>query len=185
MFLKKRLYLTAIVTVAIWSLLLWNHFHGGVPSHHILAREDLPEISNWWGGILLPLLTLFLSYRVEIRLEKSLGLNSVKTKIPESVNFGFVAALLYGITLATFFSFGNEEVPGYLLIGIFGISLFYPTYRAECLLGFVIGMTFTFGAVLPTGIGSILALIGAGIYLGIRPAILFFVHKVRKLAIGK
>jgi hypothetical protein len=40
-------------------------------------------------------------------------------------------------------------------------------------------MTYTFGAVLPTGIGSILALISAIIYLGIRPAILFVISKAR------
>jgi hypothetical protein len=73
-------------------------------------------------------------------------------------------------------------MPGYMLMGIFAISLFFPIYRAECLLGFVIGMTYTFGAVLPPGIGSILVLIGAVIYLGIRPAILFVFSKARNLA---
>jgi hypothetical protein len=131
MFLKKRLYFTAVVTVAIWTLLLWEHFNGGVPSHHILAREDLPEISNWWGGILLPLLTLLLSYRVEKRLQKSQNVNYSKTKFPHNVIIGFILSMLYGLTLATFFSFGNEEMPGFMLMGIFGISIFYPTYRAE------------------------------------------------------
>jgi hypothetical protein len=182
MFLKKRLYLTALISFAIWALLLWNHFNGGVPSHHILAREDLPEISNWWGGVLLPLLTLFLSYRVEKRLTQQQNPNSQSAKIPKNVIIGFFSSLAYGLTLATFFSFGNTEMPGYMLMGIFAISLFFPIYRAECLLGFVIGMTYTFGAVLPTGIGSILVLIGAVIYLGIRPAILFVFSKARNLA---
>jgi hypothetical protein len=181
MFLKTRIYFTTVITVLIWALLAWDHFHGGVPSHHILAREDLPEISNWWGGILLPLLTLFLSYRIEKRLSKQQGQNTPFTKIPRSILIGFLVSLLYGITLATFFSFGNTEMPGYMLIGIFGISAFYPTYRAECLLGFVLGMTYTFGAVLPTGIGSILALIGAVIYLGIRPGVLFIFSKAKNL----
>jgi hypothetical protein len=51
-FLNTQILVTSIVSITISSLLAWNHFHGGVPSHHILAREDLPEISNWWGGII-------------------------------------------------------------------------------------------------------------------------------------
>ncbi|WP_373522453.1 hypothetical protein [Aquiflexum sp.] len=185
MFLKPRLYFTAFITLAIWALLLWNHFHGGVPSHHVLAREDLPEISNWWGGILLPFLTLFLSYRVEKRLAMHHDGQSHLTTIPKHVLIGFFAALLYGITLATFFSFGNTEMPGYMIMGILAISLFYPIYRAECILGFVIGMTYTFGAVLPTGISCILALFGAVIYLFIRPAALFLFSKTKNLAGSK
>ena len=34
--------------------LAWEHTHGGVQSHHFLARPDLPAISNWWGLIILP-----------------------------------------------------------------------------------------------------------------------------------
>lgn len=182
MFLKTRLYVTVIVTIAILSLLLWNHFNGGVPSHHILAREDLPEISNWWGAVLLPLLTLLLTYRVEKRLTGQNKVQSPLTNIPKSVTIGFFLALLFGITLSSFFSLGNTEVPGYMLMGALGTALFFPIYRAECLLGFVIGMTYTFGAVLPTGIGSILALIGAVIYLGIRPLILYVFTKARNIA---
>ncbi|HSF52731.1 MAG TPA: hypothetical protein VLA71_03215, partial [Algoriphagus sp.] len=57
-------------------------------------------------------------------------------------------------------------------------ALFLPIYRAECLLGFVFGMTYTFGAVLPTLVGSILALIGAAIYLFIRRGIIFLGSKM-------
>ncbi|WP_194976047.1 hypothetical protein [Aquiflexum lacus] len=185
MSLKIRLYFTAIITLAIWALLLWSHFHGGVPSHHILAREDLPEISNWWGGFLLPFLTLFLSYRVEKRLTKQCKGHSPLTTIPKSVWTGFFLALLYGISLSSFFSFGNTEMPGYMLMGILVISLFYPIYRAECILGFVVGMTYTFGAVLPTGISCILALIGTLIYLLIRPGILLLFSKIKNLAGSK
>ena len=181
MFLKTRLYFTLIITFAIWALLAWEHFHGGVPSHHILAREDLPEISNWWGAILLPFLALFLSFRTEKRITKKHSSQTPVTKIPSSVPFGFFGAMFYGITLASFFAFGNTEMPGYMLIGTFVISFIFPIYRAECILGFVIGMAYTFGAVLPTGIGSILALIGAFIYLVIRPLLLFVALKLKNL----
>jgi hypothetical protein len=52
--------------------------------------------------------------------------------------------------------------------GVFVIALFYPVYRAECVLGFVIGMTFFLGAVLPMIAALVFAGIGAALYLGIR-----------------
>lgn len=175
-FLRSRIYFTVIITLAIWGLLAWNYLHGGVPSHHILAREDMPSISNWWGGILLPVLTWFLLYRAQKRLnllaaKKSMGEMKVKVAI------GFGVGLLFGLLLSIFFVLGISELPGYMILSVFIGALFFPVYRAECLLGFVIGMTYTFGAVLPTAIGSMLALVGALIYLLIRPAILFVISK--------
>lgn len=175
-FLRSRIYFTVIITLAIWGLLAWNYLHGGVPSHHILAREDMPSISNWWGGLLLPVLTWFLLYRAQKRLnllaaKKSMGEMKVKVAI------GFGVGLLFGLLLSIFFVLGISELPGYMILSVFIGALFFPVYRAECLLGFVIGMTYTFGAVLPTAIGSMLALVGALIYLLIRPAILFVISK--------
>ena len=178
---KTRLYFTGIVIIAIWSLLTWNHYHGGVPIHHILQRNDLPAISNWWGGILLPLLTWFLLYRIHKRLIYS---NDEKLKISKSsvhIRYRFIGALFFGVLLSAFFSFGYPDICGYMVVGLFPIALFFPIYRAECILGFVIGMTFTFGAVLPTGVGSILALVGAVIYLYIRSAIVYLVSKLVKI----
>jgi hypothetical protein len=71
MFFKTRLYFTGTITIFIWLLLTWNYFHGGVPSHHILKRKDFPEIANWWGGLLLPLLTWFLLYRIQKRISSA------------------------------------------------------------------------------------------------------------------
>lgn len=176
-FFKTRLYLTGIVTIAIWSLLAWYHYHGGVPSHHILARKDLPEISNWWGGLLLPVLTWFLSYCVQRRLIRNNARTSEPTQIPKAVIYGFAGALVFGILLSAFFTFGFSEPPFYMLIGALLLALFFPIYRAECLLGFVLGMTYTFGAVLPTGIGSILAILGAVLFLVVRPLLAFVSSK--------
>lgn len=168
-----QLYFTGIVAIAIWSLLLWDYYHGGVPSHHILHREDLPSFSNWWSGLLLPLLTWFLLYRIRKRIssgkEKSLQL----LKVPSNILYGFISSLLFGIMLSIFFTLGNEEMPSYMMMGLLFTALFLPIYRAECLLGFVIGMTYIFGGVLPILIGSILTLLTAILYLVVRPAIVF------------
>lgn len=167
---KIRLYFTVIVTIAIWSLLAWNHYHGGVPVHHVLARKDLPGISNWWGGLLLPLLCWFLLYRVQRRI---INKNIQADKFVGSVLSAFVGAFFFGILLSVFFIFGYTEIPGYMLLCLLFLSLFFPIYRAECILGFVMGMTFTFGAILPTIAGSVLALLAFLIYQFIRPGILF------------
>lgn len=177
MTLKIRIYCTAIVTFAVWTLLAWNHFHGGVPSHHILANKDLLAISNWWGGLVLPLLTWFLLYRLHKRIIRSNTLHSETATYPNHIHIrhGFFGALLFGILLSVFFTFGYSDLSGYMVLGLFPLALLLPMYRAECLLGFVIGMTFTFGGVLPTVVGSIFASISAILYRLVRPGIVWIV----------
>jgi fatty-acid desaturase len=172
MFFKVRLYFTGIVTFAIWTLLAWNYYHGGVPSHHILDNKDLPAISNWWGGLLLPFLTWFLLYRIQKRIDRHNNGSSETSNYQKHLLYRFAGALLFGVLLAVFFTFGYSDIPGYMVLGLFPVALFFPIYRAECLLGFVIGMTFTFGAVLPTVVVSILALVCAILYLYVRPLVL-------------
>jgi type IV secretory pathway VirB6-like protein len=179
-FIKTQILLTSIVSIAIWSLLAWYYFNGGVPSHHILAREDLPEISNWWGAILLPLLTWIVVFRIQKRENLPNEIRPKFLEIPKKVWVGFLGALILGVALSVFFTLGNESMPEYLILSVFFISLFFPVYRAECLLGFVIGMTFTFGAILPTGIGSILAIIGFLIHHLIRPLIIYLFSFINK-----
>ena len=180
-FFKLRLYITGIITIAIWIILAWDYNHGGVPGHHILADETLPKISNWWGGLLLPLLTLFLLYRIQIRSTTTNGGNTETPTYSKNILYRFAVALLFGIILSVFFSFGNTDVPGYMILAVLPLSFFVPIYLSECLLGFVVGMTFTFGGVLPTGIGSILLLMFALIHLLIRPAILYGASKVGRV----
>jgi MFS family permease len=181
----NRLYFTGVVSVTIWVLLVWDYYHDGVPNHHLLAQEDLPSFSNWWGGLLLPLLTWFLLYRIQKRIGSDKEKKSLLLNISTHILYGFVGALLFGIVLSIFFTLRNEEVPFYMMMSLFAAALFLPIYRAECFLGFVIGMTFTFGGVLPIVIGSILALLGAMLYLLIRPAILFVSSKLINLVTTK
>jgi MFS family permease len=169
---KPRLYFTGIITIFVGSLLAWDYYHGGVPTHHILQRADLPGISNWWGAVLLPLITWF---RIQKRVVSND--NSQVSKFPKNIIYGFTGALIFGITLSLFFTLGTTEMPFYMLIGLLFLALFFPIYRAECLLGFFIGMTFTFGGVLPVAIGAIFVIIGAMVYLLVRPAIIYVVSR--------
>lgn len=171
-FLKVRIYITLVVSAGIWGLLAWDYFHGGVPKHHLLAREDLPGISNWWGGLILPLLTWLAGYRIQERE----NLKHVSfSDFPLKIIYGFAGAVFFGIILSILFTLKYNDLSACLLQAVLVISLFCPVYKAESLLGFVLTMTFTFGAVLPTVIGSVLAIIGFVMYKGIRPAILYVV----------
>ncbi len=174
MHFKNRLYFTAFILAAIWSLLIYDHLYEGVPSHHILQREDLPAFSNWWGGLLLPLITWFLLWRIQKRAKNSPEDSNALSK----VFYAFTAALVFGILLSVFFTFNYEEMPVYMLGALFIGALFFPIYIPECFLGFIIGMTFTFGGVLPIIIGSILSLVGVFLYWVVRPAIRFAFTKI-------
>jgi hypothetical protein len=170
---RHRLWITALATFAIWALLTWKHLHGGVASHHLLHRADLPAISDWWGGIVIPVLTWIALGRIHglMVARRDDGSTGAST-YPRSSIVGFAGALLYGILLAASFTLGYPDVTTAVFQAAFLLALFVPLYRAECLLGFVLGMTVTFGAVLPTLFGSIVAGVGAVLYLYVRPALL-------------
>ena len=136
-------------------------------------EEGSFSISNGWGAVLLPLLTWYLLYRIQKRAFAKQDGYTQASHILLNGLFGWVGALLFGILLSAFFTFGYADVCGYMLVGLLPLALFFPIYRAEYLLGFVMGMTFTFGAVLPTGIGIILGFIGLVLYLSIRAGIRF------------
>lgn len=179
---KSRVYFTGMVAIAIWSLLAWSYYHGGVPSHHILADESLPSFSNWWGGILLPLVTWFLLYRIHKRIIRRHTTNSSSGSDLNPIFYGFAGALLFEVLLSVFFTLSYINMAGYLMMSILPFALFLPIYRAECLLGFVIGMTFTFGGVLPIGVGSIVLAISAVLYLLVRPGILYVASRMMRVA---
>ncbi len=180
-FFKTRFYFTAIVTISIWSLLVWDYYHGGVPTHHLLQREDLPGFSNWLGGILIPLLTWFLLYRIHKRISN----DTTVVKFPSTIVYGFLGALTFSILLSIFFILQYSDPPFYMLVSLLLLALFYPIYRAECFLGFVLGMLFTFGGVLPIIIITILSLIGAFFYRIVRPCMLFAASKISYLITSK
>jgi hypothetical protein len=156
-----RTRLTIAVALFMVVLLGWQHLHGGVPAHHLLAREDLPAVSNWWGLLTLPVLAWFLLGRIERRREGGQGGT-------RAMAAAFIASLLYGFTLALCFVAGKPEVSDIMAQGVFVIALFHPVYRAECVLGFVIGMSVFLGAILPMIAALVFAAVGALLYHAVR-----------------
>jgi hypothetical protein len=165
-FLRMRGAATAVVAVAEGGWLVWQHCHGGVPSHHFFDRADMPAISGWWGALLLPCMTWFLIGRVKRRVVLQ---NDASTRY---AFIGFVCAMAFGVLLSVFFSLGMDEISNAMFQSLFVIALFLPIYRAECLLGLVLGMAYTFGGVLPSIVGSVVAIITMLIYRYVRGGLL-------------
>lgn len=173
-----KVLITGIVTVLVLCFLLWEHFHDGVASHHILQQQNLPAISNWWNGLLLPTLTWFLIGRTEKRIGKQ-SLQGKRTNDLQSQALRlFITGLGLGILIAVSFTNGYNDfldnVPYIILI----LSLIIPIYYPEFILGFILSMTFTFGAILPAVFILILAAIGFFTYRFIRPAIMMLTMKL-------
>lgn len=149
-----RVYATTVVTLFAMLHLSIEYFNGGVISHNLLNRADMPAISNWWGLLLLPLLAWFLIPQMQSPNTGVSRNSCVRAEI-----LGFAGALFYGVVLAASFEYGHEEISSAMFLGMFVLAAALPIYRAKFVLGFVIGMTFTFGAVLPTLVTGIMALI--------------------------
>lgn len=158
-FQSHRWVFIAVSTLYIWALLAYEHLNGGVVSHHLLQREDLPAISNWWGALVLPVLSWFLTGRIYKR---------VVTAYPFTMLAGFIGALLFGVLLSVLFLYQQQLLPA-LMLSLPLLALMFPLYRAECLLGFVLGMCFTFGVLIPTGVGTLVVLMSFILHKTLRP----------------
>ena len=159
---RTRLYFTGLVTLITWSMLIWQYSNDGVPSHHLLHRADLPAVSNWWGGLLLPALSWIMLGRMQKRILKQPSNNVNQYSI--RILAGFVCALIYGGILSFSFINGYAQVSSAMFYGILFFALFLKVYREEYLLGFILSMSITIGAILPTLFGAIIASVAAIIY---------------------
>lgn len=176
---RVRIYLTVAVLLAEIGHLAWEHFHGGIASHHFLNRADMPAVSNAWGLLLLPVMSWFLG---GIALRRSMATAAAVTinapggqaeaaGLARGVFVGFFAGLLFGASLAATFSLGYQDVTSILFFGMLLLALVFRVYRAECVLGFVLGMTFTFGAILPALVASVTAVISVVAHRGLYPLV--------------
>lgn len=168
--MRVRVALAALIATFVWAVLVWEHLHGGVVSHSVLARDDLPGISNSWGGVLMPVLAWFLIGRIQRRTRRHHG--NAASSSPEAVVAGFAGAAVFGILLSVFFSTGQERLTSHMATALLPLALLFPIYRAEYVLGFVVAMTFTFGAVLPTVFACVVASVAALMYRYVRPLLL-------------
>lgn len=145
------------------ALLAHEHFTGGVRSHHLLDRPDLPAISNWLGLIVMPVLGWLLGRRFHRYASQS-------TPSGSSVSFWvcLVCALVYGAAMAIAFALGATAITSALFLVLFLFATIFPIYRIEYIVGFVVGMAFVFGAVLPCLVAVVLAAVSFVVRFGFK-----------------
>ena len=169
MTMKTRRYIPGLFAlfsmVFVAALLAHEHLNGGVRSHHLLDRRDLPAISNWFGLVVLPVLGWLLGVRLRNRM------TSDTTKAPwVRIGICLVCSLLYGAVMAASFELGAPAITSDLFLGLFLLAVIFPVYRVEYIFGFVVGMAFTFGAVLPALVAVVVAAVSALVHFAFRAA---------------
>lgn len=127
------------------AFVAFEHFNGGVKTHHFLARADLPGFSNWLTLLVLPALGLALAVRAAAESARSPS-NAASS---QQLAAGVAGSLVYGGALAASFLLGLEQLSLVLFLGLFLCAVAVPVYRIEYIFGFVAGMTIAFGSVIP------------------------------------
>lgn len=178
-FRKISAYFISLVVIFVFCHLLWEHLNGGVVSHHLLNRADYPSISNWWGIIILPCLAWFSATRIKKRIRFHSDAEAAADAIPNGILAGFFTMLVLSALQSGAFLFGYEDVTLYLLLTTFAIGLFFPLYRAEAIVGHVLGSAFVFGPVIPLIVVLIIATVSALSNVCLKPMVL---HLARYLS---
>ena len=148
------------------ALLVHEHFTGGVRSHHLLDRPDLPAISNWLGLIVMPVLGWLLGRRFHRSASQTPTSRSCVL-----LWVCLICALVYGAAMATTFALGASAMTSALFFGLFLFAAIFPIYRIEYITGFVVGMAFVFGAVLPCLVAVVLAAVSFVVRFGFKAVV--------------
>lgn len=146
---SARLLITLLALMFELAQLTWELLHGGIRAHHPLMREDLPAISNAWGVLILPQLAWWAGRGLPPRPWGPWAWAPFAA--------GFALALALGAAMATAFGLQAMQAVETIFLGVLLLAALLPAYRPECLLGYVLGMSWAFGAVLPTLVGGVVA----------------------------
>jgi len=177
--ITNKFALLIIIILFILGLILWEHVNGGVVTHYLLADENLPGISNWWGLITIPLLSLLCLSLIQKRIKKATS----NIDIPlNKIMYRFLGAVVLGLLISMLWEFRMEELLPFLMFLPAIIALFIPLHYPECVLGFVLASVYTFGGVLPIGFVIFLLITAFIAHKLIRGGILFIFSKLKKSA---
>ncbi len=134
------------------GFILREYFTDGVITHHLLARDDLPGFTNWLGLVTVPLLFIIGSILINKRLNKP-------DKQDEPIVSRFLIAFIFGLTISICWALDLEIILPYFILLPLVVAIVKPVHFPECLMGFVIGMLFSFGGILPIIIGTVLLIL--------------------------
>ena len=145
---------TAFVAILMWSQILYQYLTDGVAVHMFLHREDMPSISNYWSGLILPLFTAIMLLVIQQRT-KRLDATTTATELSKAT-YRLIGGFAFGAILCLLITLGYGTPPNLMMLGAIVLSFFLPIYKPAYFLGFVLGMTYLFGATLPIVIGLVL-----------------------------
>lgn len=144
-----RLQLAALALVAEAFHIAWEALHGGIVSHHLMQSADMPGLSNAWGLLILPALAAWAAGRLP---DMPAARHDWRP-----VAIGFALPLLLGAALSLAFGLKLQVLTEAIFFGLMLLALLLPAHRPESLLGFVLGMSWTFGAAIPLLVGGAIA----------------------------
>ena len=173
---KYPIIIAAFVLTALF--VLREHFFGGVITHHLLADPELPGASNWWGLLTVPILTWIVVSLIGRRQNNSDESKQNIKKDNVQIIKRFLIALGFGTLFSVLWEFRLEEILQYLILLPVAIAFFVRVHWPECLLGFVLGMMYAFGGILPILVGIVLMLLSFIAYKVIRGGILLIARKI-------
>jgi len=170
---RLEFYVVAFALLFASAYLAWQDTHGGVVTHHLLDKRSLPGFSNWWGLAIIPSIGWLASWSVQRRA-------AVDATALAKASAATVGALLVGVALSISFALErNGNATLYIFLAALASGLALPTYRAEYVFGFAIGMSVVFGLVLPSILALVAVAISAAFHFLVRPAFVWTVRRVR------
>jgi len=126
-----------------------------------LADADNPGISSWWGLLTFPLLTWIALIIAEKRNAQTDNGEFAGDTLVLQKNY-LIGGLAFGLLMG---EFGQGDILQYLILLPWVIALFLRINLPETTLGFVLGMAYTFGGLLPVAFALVIQTVGFFIYL--------------------
>ena len=142
-------------------LILRESLNAGVVAHYPLADADNPGISSWWGLLTFPLLTWIALIIAEKRNAQTDNGEFAGDTLVLQKNY-LIGGLAFGLLMG---EFGQGDILQYLILLPWVIALFLRINLPETTLGFVLGMAYTFGGLLPVAFALVIQTVGFFIYL--------------------
>lgn len=161
--IANKLNVIAIAASLAVLHLVSEHLRGGVVTHYPLADASNPGISNWWGLLTIPALTWAVLAAIEWKDSRLKDPTQAAAGIILQKNY-LIAGFAFGLTMGLLWEFGQEEILQYIIFFPWIAALLVRLYLPETTLGFVLGMMYTFGGVLPIAFALVIQTIGFIIY---------------------
>ena len=171
--IQNKIPFVALVVLLVATHIAWDYYNGGVPTHYLLHNKDLPGFSNWWGLLTIPLSTIISIYVIQGNYKKNPTPNELS-----KITYGFIAGLFLGVLLGILWIFDLQSIMPFVIGMPIMISFFTPVHYAHNFLGFILGMSYTFGGVLSIIIGLVLVLLSFLVWIIFRKGVPYVFKKI-------